>query len=635
MTRHTVLGTGGHIDHGKTALVKALTGTDTDRLREEKERGITIELGFAFLGDDVTIIDVPGHEKFVRTMVAGVSTIDVALLVIAADDGVMPQTIEHLDVLRYLNVRCGMVAVTKTDLVESDWLALVIEDVKQLTRGTFLEGCAIVPTSSVTGEGVDAVRDEIRRLVDQVPTRSSEHVFRFPVDRAFSMKGFGTVVTGTVLSGHVRVGDHLVLQPYQKEVRVRGLQVHESETQEAFPGQRVGINVADAGKDEITRGAVLVAPGYYKPTYMLDVRLFVSEHAKAPVEHWQRVRFHIGTSELLARVVPLEGERILPGGSGLAQLRLEGATIAECHDRFVLRQYAPMVTLGGGEVLEPYPQKHKTLSPEGQAHLERLAAGDPYRQIEAVFAARPLTPLRFREVEEGARMRQDLARELVDGLVAQGRLRALQGKNETFYLRATDLAGFQGRLLDYLSERLGQYPFLEGIEVNELKEGLKLTLTAPHVELLLSTLEAEGAVVRRGTQWAPPGHVPEVSEAQRAILDQMLAAFERPGFGTELDAGFFKQFAVDEALARRLFALLESRCQVIHLGEGLYISKADYERGVQVVRALGRDEEEIRVGDVRARLETTRKFAMPFMQYLDSHGITLRAGDRRVLREGA
>ena len=632
MKRHTVLGTGGHIDHGKTALVKALTGTDTDRLAVEKERGITTDLGFAFLGSDITIIDVPGHEKFVRTMVAGVSTIDISMLVVAADDGVMPQTVEHLDVLRYLNVKKGLIALNKKDLVDADWLELVTQDVRNLVAGTFLEGAKIIPVSAITGEGVEEIRQEILRLAQEIPAHPSDHVFRFPIDRAFTMKGFGTVVTGTILSGKVRVGDHLELQPQQLEVRVRGLQVHESAAAEAFAGQRVGINIMNVGKEQIERGNVLVAPGFYKPSYMLDVRLSVSRNAQEPVKHWQRIRFHIGTSEIYARVVPLEGDQILPGASAVAQLRLESPTIAECHDRFVIRQHAPAMTIGGGEILEPYPVKHKQLTPELQTQLEGVEAGDPHRQVEAVFAHQPLVPLRFKEIQEGARVEQDVVQTLVQDLVQQGVLVQLGGKMETLYVTASDLQAFYQKVRALLQKMLGSYPFLEGVELNELKEQLHLPLSAVHVEVLLQALAAQRCLVQRGTQWSLPDHQPAVSADDQAILDRMRSFFAQNPFRAEVEASFYAQFGRDLGRTHRLFSLLETKGEAIRLAEGLFISGADYARGLQVVQELGKGGQEIRVGDVRERLDTTRKFAMPFMQYLDDQGITLRAGDRRLLR---
>lgn len=632
MKRHTVLGTGGHIDHGKTALVKALTGTDTDRLAVEKERGITTDLGFAFLGSDITIIDVPGHEKFVRTMVAGVSTIDISMLVVAADDGVMPQTVEHLDVLRYLNVKKGLIALNKKDLVDADWLELVAQDVRNLVAGTFLEGAKIIPVSALTGEGVEEIRQEILRLAQEIPAHPSDHVFRFPIDRAFTMKGFGTVVTGTILSGKVRVGDHLELQPQQLEVRVRGLQVHESAAEEAFAGQRVGINIMNVGKEQIERGNVLVAPGFYKPSYMLDVRLSVSRNAQDPVKHWQRIRFHIGTSEIYARVVPLEGDQILPGASAVAQLRLESPTIAECHDRFVIRQHAPAMTIGGGEILEPYPVKHKQLTPELQTQLEGVEAGDPHRQVEAVFAHQPLVPLRFKEIQEGTRVEQAVVQVLLQDLVKQGVVLQLGGKMETLYATAADVQAFHQKVRALLQKMLGSYPFLEGMELNELKEQLHLPLSAVHVEVLLQALADQRCLVRRGTQWSLPEHQPAVSADDQAILDRMQRFFMENPFRAEIEESFFQQFGRDLERTRRLFSRLETQREVIRLAEGLYINGADYARGLQVVRELGRGGQEIRVGDVRERLDTTRKFAMPFMQYLDDQGITLRAGDRRLLR---
>ncbi len=632
MKRHVVLGTGGHIDHGKTALVKAMTGTDTDRLAEEKERGITIELGFAFLGDDITIIDVPGHERFLRTMVAGVSSVDIALFVVAADDGVMPQTIEHLDVLRYLNVKRGLIAITKADLVDEDWLALVIEDVRQTVAGTFLEGVTIIPTSAVTGQGVEEVKREIQTLAQAIPAHPNDHVFRFPVDRTFTMKGFGTVVTGTVLSGQVKVGDHLTIQPYEQDVRVRGLQVHESEVNQALAGQRTGINIMGMGKGEIERGAVLVEANYYKPSYMFDVRLHVSINAKDPIKHWQRVRFHAGTSEIYARVVPLEADEILPGQSGLAQLRLESPTIAEHHDRFVVRQYTPAITIGGGEILEPYPKKHRRLSPEAAEHLAKLEAGDPANEILSVFGYQPIAPLSLDEIQIGSRVQRDVLESLVEGLVGEGRLLQLADKMDTLYIKASDLHTLGECARTILHGVLDEYPFLDGVSFNELREGLKLTILPRHLELLLRTLEQQAQLCTCNRLWCLPTHQPQMAESECAVVQNLTSYFESHPFEVELDAQFFQKFGADVERTKRLFGWLESQGKVIRIGEGLYIGENDLNRGLDIVRMLGLHGNEIRIGDVRQQLDTTRKFAMPLMQYFDHQGITQRSGDIRIWR---
>ncbi|MDA0748094.1 MAG: selenocysteine-specific translation elongation factor, partial [bacterium] len=348
---HVIVGTAGHIDHGKTSLVKALTGIDTDTLPEEQERGVTIDIGFAYWKDNVTIIDVPGHERFVKNMVTGVCSVDLVVFVVAADDGAMPQTREHLGILNLLGVRRGLVALTKADLVDEEWRELVAEDLRDLFAGTFLEGAPIVPVSSVTGEGIEELRVLLEEEIAQVEERPDRGVFRLPVDRVFSVQGFGTVVTGTVLSGRVRVRDEVVLQPADRKVRVRGVQIHGKDAEEAGVGTRAALNLADVDVAEVRRGDLLAQPGYFSSTFMVDARLQMLPDAPAPLKNRARVHLHLGPREVLARVILLESDQILPGESQRVQFRLEAPGVAARGDRYVIRRYSPVQTLGGGIVL--------------------------------------------------------------------------------------------------------------------------------------------------------------------------------------------------------------------------------------------------------------------------------------------
>ncbi|HEY5864081.1 MAG TPA: selenocysteine-specific translation elongation factor, partial [Candidatus Tectomicrobia bacterium] len=357
--KQIVLGTAGHIDHGKTSLIKALTNIDTDRLKEEKERGITIDLGFAYLqltkDIQLGIVDVPGHERFVKNMLAGVGGIDLVVLVIAADEGVMPQTREHLAICELLQVREGLVALTKIDMVEPDWLELVQEDTAEFLRGTFLEGKPIVPLSSRTGEGLDTLLETLRSLCAALTPRSTTGPVRLPIDRVFSMRGFGTVVTGTLFSGSLSLEDRVEVLPGHDTARVRGLQVHNQAMPVAVAGQRTAVNLQGLEKSELQRGAVLTTPGRFPVTYMLDVTLRLLAEAPRPLKHRDRVRFHVGTSEIMGRVILLDGDTLQPGQETFAQLHLEEPTVAAAQDRYVLRSYSPVQTVAGGVVLNASP----------------------------------------------------------------------------------------------------------------------------------------------------------------------------------------------------------------------------------------------------------------------------------------
>ncbi|MGA1840724.1 MAG: selenocysteine-specific translation elongation factor, partial [bacterium] len=360
--KHIILGTAGHIDHGKTTLIKALTGVDCDRLKEEKARGITIELGFTYLdlsdGIRIGIIDVPGHEKFVHHMVAGVVGMDLVLLVIAADEGIMPQTREHLDICRLLGVKKGLIAITKSDLVEQDWLDLVMEEVEDFFNGTFFSQGPIIPVSSITGKGLDELKEAIINMVKDLPEHTGEGAFRLPVDRVFTMKGFGTVITGTLLSGEVRTGDTVEVLPQQIKARVRGLQVHNENVEVAMAGQRTAINLQGVEREIIKRGDLLCQPGLMDPEYLLDAKITLLESVPV-LKNRTRIRFHTGTTEIFGRVILLDREELEPGQTCLVQFRLEEKIAAMPHDRFVIRRYSPITTLGGGEIIDSHPLKHK------------------------------------------------------------------------------------------------------------------------------------------------------------------------------------------------------------------------------------------------------------------------------------
>ncbi|MBP7033880.1 MAG: selenocysteine-specific translation elongation factor, partial [Syntrophobacterales bacterium] len=377
--KHIILGTAGHVDHGKTSLVKALTGVDTDRLKEEKERGITIELGFASLplknGGTLGVVDVPGHEKFVKNMVAGATGIDFVLLVIAADEGIMPQTSEHLDICTLLGIRNGIIALTKTDLVDADWLALVRDDVRQFMKATFLDGAPIIPVSAVSGQGIAELSAAIEELARRIGERGDSGLLRIPVDRVFTMKGFGSVVTGTLVSGQVTVGDTVEVLPQRIHAKVRGIQVHNDAQQSAGAGQRTAINLQGLERAALHRGDVVAHPGIFEPSERLDVHLEFLKGAGRALRNRALVRFHTGTSEIMARVILLDREELKPGERVYAQLLLEAPVVAMGKDRFVIRSYSPIRTVGGGEILDPDAVKQKKAKDRFAAELETLRTG--------------------------------------------------------------------------------------------------------------------------------------------------------------------------------------------------------------------------------------------------------------------
>ncbi|MGH9804076.1 MAG: selenocysteine-specific translation elongation factor, partial [Candidatus Acidiferrales bacterium] len=391
--KHVVIGTAGHIDHGKSALVEALTGTDPDRWEEEKRRGITIDLGFAHLdlaapdGSPLRLgfVDVPGHERFVRNMLAGVGGIDLVLLVIAADESIKPQTREHFDICRLLGIQRGLTVLTKADLVEADVLGLVRLEAEEFLRGSFLEGASIVAVSSKTGAGLEALKAELARAATAVPGKDASQIFRLPIDRAFVMKGFGTVVTGTLVAGSVGREEEVEVFPSGRRLRVRGVQVHGEAVEQAFAGQRTALNLAGVEASELERGITLAAPGFFQATVRVDARLRLLPSAR-PLKDGARVHFHQGTAERIAELRLLEGGKLEPGGEAFAQLRLDAPLLVLPGDRFILRQFSPVITIGGGQVLDIQPRRHKRGDAEVRAFLNTLAGGSRQEVVAALLA---------------------------------------------------------------------------------------------------------------------------------------------------------------------------------------------------------------------------------------------------------
>src|SRR5262245_33336662 len=418
--RHVVVGTAGHIDHGKTSLVKALTGTDTDRLPEEKARGITIDLGFAFLeepdGLTIEIVDVPGHERFVRNMLAGAGGIDLALLVIAADEGVMPQTREHLAICSLLRIKAGLVALTKTDMVEADWLELVRDDVARLLEPTFLAGCPILPVSAKTGEGIPELRAALADLARRVPTKGTDHTARLPIDRVFTVRGFGTVVTGTLSAGRLAVEDRVEIYPRSLPSKVRGLQVHGHPVPTAEAGQRTAVNLQGIERAALERGDVLAPAGSLLPSLLVDATVELLEDAPRPLKTRDRVRFHVGTQEVMARVLLVGEPALEPGGRAYARFRLEGLVVALPGDRYVIRSYSPVVTIGGGTLLEVTPPRFKRKAPALQAHLALLETGSPADVVEEHLKQSGAAGARIADLRARTPFGLERLRELLDGL---------------------------------------------------------------------------------------------------------------------------------------------------------------------------------------------------------------------------
>ncbi|MBI2203418.1 MAG: selenocysteine-specific translation elongation factor [Candidatus Rokubacteria bacterium] len=631
-SRHVVVGTAGHIDHGKTSLVRALTGIDTDRLPEEKARGITIDLGFAFLeepdGLTIEIVDVPGHERFVKNMLAGVGGIDLAMLVIAADEGVMPQTREHFAICSLLHIKAGLVALTKTDMVEADWLELVRDDVATLVRGTFLDGAPIVPVSSKTGDGLPELRATIARLARTVPDRGTDQLPRLPIDRVFTVKGFGTVVTGTLMTGRIKTDERVEVYPKGLHAKVRGLQTHGHAVDEARAGQRTAINLQGLERAAVDRGDLVGLPGTLVSAVLVDGTLELLKDAPRPVKSRDRVRFHAGTSEIMARVLLVDRAELAPGDTAFARFRLEAPLVAVPGDRFVVRSYSPMVTIGGGTLLDVAPPRFKRKAPALVAHLALLEQGMPPEVLEehvknAGIAGVRANALAGRVPFGPAQLREELAR-----LLAAGRLLAV---DRDWFVHPESAGRVRGLITDALTSFHRQSPLKPGMSREELRSraGAVDERVFAH---LLGALEAEGVLRVDRDKVRLATHEVRLTAEQQRVVDQVEQEFRRADAAPPSPEEALGRAGVTGDEEHELFqTLLESR-RLVRVKESLYFHASSLESIQTRLVDLLRERKEIGPADIKDLLGISRKYAIPLLEHFDTRGVTRRVGERRVLR---
>jgi len=611
-----IIGTAGHVDHGKTELIKALTGVDTDRLAEEKRRGLTIDLGFARLDLDrsgtVGIVDVPGHQRFLKNMLAGVGGIDVALMVVAADESIMPQTREHFQILLLLGIEHLLVAVTKIDTVEPDLTDLVISEVEDLLSGTALEKSPIVRVSSVSGEGLEELVSVLDRMVSRLEPRSIGGQPRLPVDRVFVLQGIGTVVTGSLIEGSLAVGEELTIYPRKIQARVRQIQVHNQEVDRVVAGHRVALNLTGVGRQQIQRGDTVSTEGSFQVTRRLDVHLQAVSGDRM-IKDWTRIRLYLGSAELLARLVILNQKKIPGGGEAFCQLRLESPAVARMGDRFVARFYSPPDLLGGGRILDPLPPKQKRFDPVVLERLETREIGD---LEEILIAALSTGPVLQKDMVRSLRWAEEKIREAAEGLQAAGRIRIIG----PYLARQRDLDGIERRAEELVADFHSRHPLKKGLSKEELKS--RLDTPGSLVEDLLAasrTLQLDGDLVRQRGQQV---RFTEEQERQRqeiesAFLKAELSPPDREEILSAFDSTVF-------------YALVEEGV-IISLTRDIYLHRRTLEKARERLADELSKRGPLRLSQMKDLWETTRKYAVPLAEYLDRTGFTQREGDRRTL----
>lgn len=631
-TKSVIVGTAGHIDHGKSALVEALTGTHPDRLAEEKKRGITIDLGFAFLeesGVRFGLVDVPGHERFVSNMLAGAAGIDLVLLVIAADESIKPQTREHFDICRLLGVSRGVVAITKSDLVDADMLGLVELEAEEYLRGSFLERAPIVPVSAKTGAGIDALKTALHRVAGEVPGKDAARYFRLPIDRAFAMKGFGTVVTGTLISGSVGAEDEVQLFPGGKRLRVRGVQSGGKTLERAIAGQRTAVNLAGIDHAEVKRGMSLAAPGRFRTTRRLDVRLALLPSARK-LKHRANVHFHSGTAATVAEVLLYGRGALEPGQSALAHLRLQEEMLLQAGDRFIVRQFSPVITIGGGAVLDPLARR-PTLRDAGRAGFLEILEGGKRNEVFAAMTERALLGITQEEIAARTGWSEREIRETAQGLVAAGRVKSVS--QEPLILVARKAFDEVSRKISERVERFHkENPLLPGIAREDLRSSLgkrvrEETFGAALEELVAGKkLELQGEIVKRAG--AEISLQPEEARAK----EQIEKAFSEAGLAVPSVKEVLTRLSVETKRAEKLLQILLREKSLVRVSPELIFHREALGRLKEMLGAHKKAKgERISVPGFKELTGITRKYAIPLLEYLDRERVTRRAGDERVI----
>lgn len=636
--RSIVVGTAGHIDHGKTALVKALTGIDADRLKEEKARGITIELGFAHFilpgGENVALVDVPGHERFIKNMVAGASGIDYVLFVVAADEGVMPQTREHLDICCLLNISSGLVVLTKVDLVDRDFLELAVEDVSGLVEGTFLESAPILPVSSATGEGLEALLAAMGRMAaENPPKRSSGGIFRLSVDRVFSMRGFGTVVTGTVSSGTVKLDDEVEILPKRLKAKVRGIQIHGEQVGSAMAGQRTALNLGGVDVCDLKRGDVVSASGRMSPTYMIDARLELSRCCKEPLLNRARMRVHLGTQEAPSIVAFLDRDELMPGEHAYAQLRTSNQLVCSPGDRFVLRSFSPAQTTAGGVVLDSRPKKHKKGQIRVAASLKTLDRGSLPEKLEEFLMSRAFSGMSPAQVQVDLGVSRSEAESLLNQAAAAGTALLTDSRTSIFH-HAEIVDGLGLRSMEMLQKYHDENPLKPGMGIEELRSRLPGYVDRKLVDFSLNRLNALGKAAIEGENVRLGDFVPHLDDAEAALGAAVKAALSVRKYQAPTLAELAAELGENAKTLESLLGFMVSNGDLIKTKEGFYLEmEAFRELAVQAVELM-KKQGEIGVGDIKKITGTTRKYSIPLLECLDGKKITLRKGDVRILGSG-
>lgn len=628
--KNIIVGTAGHIDHGKTTLIKALTGRNTDRWEEEQRRGITIDLGFTYFdlknGDRVGIIDVPGHEKFINNMVAGVVGMDLVLLVVAADEGIMPQTREHMDILGLLGIKKSILVINKCDLVDEEWLELVEEEIQEELEGTFLEGAPVVKVSAATGQGLDELTDTIQQLMsDEVVAKDTQTIPRLPIDRAFTLSGFGTIITGTLISGTITREDVLEMYPIGKECKIRNIQVHGQNQDKCYAGQRVAINLSNVKKKEIRRGCVLAPKNSMKNTDLLDVKLKVLEDSMRILTNHERLHLYTGTSEILCRAVLLDKEQIGSGEEGLVQLRLEEEIAVKRGDRFVVRFYSPMETIGGGIVLEPNPVRKKRFDAQAIEELKKKESGSLGDVMELQIKEHGDTMITLAELAKVMAHSVDELKEYLEELEESGTIFVFPMKKDTYLWHRDSEFAVRQKIEETLQKYHSEHPYRYGMKKAEIHNTFLKKIKPNIFDAYIERMTGENVYGRREEYLSLPGYeVPKDAmylQTEKLIED----TFEKAGYDfvrfSEIDFG-----KIPRQTAEDVVLMMIDEGKVLRINEEMFTMKHLMDEAKEKIQNHLKEENLITIAQVRDMFSTSRKSAKPILEYMDSIKVTKKTG---------
>lgn len=625
--KNVILGTAGHIDHGKTTLIKALTGRETDNLKEEKQRGISINLGFTYFDlpskKRVGIVDVPGHEKFIKNMLAGACGIDIVLLVIAADEGVMPQTIEHLDILNYLDVKKGIIVLTKCDLVDEEFIELVKDDIREKTKRLFIEGAPIVEVDSVSRRGLDKLVQKIDEISEDIEEKKTDAPSRMSIDRVFSLKGFGTIVTGTLIEGKISVDDEMTIYPSEKKVKVRNLQVHGCDVKTAYAGQRTAINLSNIKVSEIQRGDVIAQTGSVEESMMIDVNISLVEHCKKSLKHWDRIRIFHGTKQILCRIVPLNEDEIQYGESGYAQLRLEEKIVAKKGDRFIIRSYSPMDTIGGGVIIDTAPKKHKIYDESVIEALKIKEKGELKDILEEYLKLNLSNYITLKELVSYTGEKEEYVKEGLNALIDENKVFCVN----KYYLHISHYQKLKEKVIEILTKYHKQYRLRNGILKEELRSKVDNSLKVKDMDVILNKMAEEKDIKVQDNLVSNYDFEVKFNQKQLSIKKEIEDKSRKNGLNSLMtkDDICNKNKFYEEVLEVLTGETIQK------LDDAYYIDKKVYENVKKDLLEYLNKNKEITVAQFRDITKSNRKISIVMLEHFDRNRITKRVEDKRIL----